>query len=90
MHGDGFIENGWVGRQVGVGEVVLEVTSPSPRCVIPTLGQEDLEQDRDILRTIARHNRVDVGGTGLYACLGAYASVVRGGEVAVGDVVQVL
>ena len=88
LQGDGFIENDWVGRQLSAGEAVLDVTAPSPRCVMTTLVQEDLEQDRDILRTLARHNRVDVAGTGLYACLGVYGSVAKGGRVSVGDVVR--
>lgn len=89
IEGDGFVENDWVGRRLQIGEVVLEVTAPTPRCVMTTLAQEDLAQDRDVLRTVAKANRQDVAGTGLYACLGAYASVIEGGRVARADAVEI-
>jgi len=90
VDGMGFIENEWVGRQMRVGQVVLSIAAPIPRCVMTTLPQEDLSADREILRTVARHNRVDVGGSGMFACLGAYAAIFEPGHVAVGDNVEVL
>jgi uncharacterized protein YcbX len=90
VEGTGFIENEWVGRQLRVGEVVFSVAAPIPRCVMTTLPQEDLSADREILRTVARHNRVDVAGTGVFACLGAYAGILDAGRVAVGDEIEVL
>jgi hypothetical protein len=88
---EGFVENGWVGQtmQIGAG-VRLRVTNPTPRCVVPTLPQADLEQDIDVLRTVARHNRPSVpalDGARL-PCLGVYASVERGGVIRVGDAVR--
>ena len=83
--GEGFLENDWIGRRLTVGGAVLEILAPTPRCVMTTLAQEDLPADRDILRTVAAHNRADVPGTGRFACLGVYASVVTPGPVAVGD-----
>jgi hypothetical protein len=83
--GESFLENGWEGRRLALGEVVLEVIGPTPRCVMTTLAQQDLPADRDILRTLARHNRIDFKGAGRFACLGVYASVVQAGRVAVGD-----
>lgn len=90
VEGTGFIENEWVGRQLRIGQVVLSIAAPIPRCVMTTLPQEDLGADREILRTVARHNRVDVAGSGLFACLGAYAGIVEPGHLAVGDNVEVL
>ncbi len=90
VEGTGFIENEWIGRQLSVGEVVFSVVAPIPRCVMTTLPQEDLSADRGILRTVARYNRVDVAGTGIFACLGAYALVLKPGRVAVGDEIEVL
>jgi hypothetical protein len=55
-----------------------------------TLPQGSVTRDREILRAISRHNRIDVGGTGRYACLGAYASVVKAGELAAGDLVDLI
>lgn len=92
----GFVENGWIGRTVAVGdEVRLAVTDPCGRCVMTTLPQEDLPADAAVLRTVARHNRVvggeDRGADGVYpASVGVYARVVRGGRVRRGDPVQVI
>jgi uncharacterized protein YcbX len=83
--GDGFAEQDWVGRTLTIGEVQLSVMAPTPRCVMVTLAQQDLPPDPTVLRTLAKHNRVDVGGTGVFACLGAYAAVTRTGTVRVGD-----
>lgn len=85
--GDGFPEQDWVGRRLTIGDVEVDVSAPTPRCVMVTLPQQDLPSDEGVLRTLARHNRVDVLGSGRYACLGAYASVVRPGRVATGDTV---
>jgi uncharacterized protein YcbX len=90
VDGEGIVEQGWLGRRVAVGDVVLEVTFPSPRCVMTTLPQGDLPRDREILRTVARENRQEFAGLGRWACLGVYATVVEPGEVAVGDTVELL
>lgn len=45
-------------------------------------------EDRDTLRTIARNNRKEIPGHGTWACAGVYAGVTAGGEVAVGDRVE--
>ena len=37
---------------------------------------------------LAKHNRLDVLGTGLYACLGVYASVTKGGRLEAGSAVE--
>ena len=86
--GDGFAEQGWVGRRLMIGDVEVEVSAPTPRCVMVTLPQQGLPSDGEVLSTLARHNRVDVLGTGSFACLGAYASVLRPGRVATGDPVS--
>jgi hypothetical protein len=52
-----------------------------------TLAQDGLPADRDVLRTLARHNRQELLGS-TWTCLGAYASVVEGGRVSVGDTVR--
>ena len=83
--GDGFVEQDWVGKSLRIGDVELSITAPTPRCVMVTLAQQDLPGDAQVLPTLAKHNRVDVLGTGLYACLGVYASVVRSGRVTTGN-----
>lgn len=84
--GEGFVENEWAGRQLTVGEAVLEVMAPTPRCVMTTLAQQELPVDRGVLQTVAANNRVEITGVGRFSCLGAYASVVTPGVVAPGDV----
>jgi hypothetical protein len=80
----GFLENDWVGRELGIGTTVrLNVALPDPRCVMTTLAQDDLPKDTDILRTLARHNRVRVGDAGQFPCAGVYAVVAAPGTMRV-------
>ncbi len=81
----GFVENGWVGRVVGLGGARVEVTMATMRCVMTTLAQQGLPRDRDTLRTIAAHNQVEIPGMGSWACAGVYGNVDAPGTVAVGD-----
>jgi uncharacterized protein len=85
----GFVENDWVGREMSLGDAVrVSYTFQTMRCVMTTLAQEDLPEDRDTLRTVAKHNRVDIEKkevAGRWACAGVYADVTAGGELAVGD-----
>jgi uncharacterized protein YcbX len=84
--GGGFIENQWVGRQLSIGDAVqLHIAMPDPRCVMTTLAQGGLPKDSSILKTLAQHNRLDVGGGALFPCAGAYAVPVAVGVVHVGD-----
>lgn len=83
--GEHFLENSWTGRRVEIGDVVLEVIVPTARCVMVTLSQAELLADRELLRTLGRHNRVALPSIGRFACFGAYASVIQTGSVAVGD-----
>ena len=88
----GFVENGWVGREVAIGdEVRLRISDPTPRCSVPTLAQADLEKDPQILRTIVAHNSLPVPilDDEVLPCVGVYAFVVRGGTVKRGDAVRV-
>jgi uncharacterized protein YcbX len=87
-HGDGFVENGWPGQTLTIGEVSLGVLFPVPRCVMTTLSQGDLPADREVLRALSAHNAVDLGA-GIYPCLGVYADVESGGEICIGDPVRV-
>lgn len=83
--GSGFVENDWVGRVLEIGDVRLAVALPDPRCVMPSLAQPGLPRDGEVLRTLAKHNRLDVGGGGLYPCAGVYAVSESGGTVRQGD-----
>ena len=82
----GFAEDGWVGRTLHVGDVVLRVGLPSPRCAVPGLAQPGaLPVDPAVLPAIAAAHRIPVGDLGTYASLGVYARVEQAGTVAVGD-----
>lgn len=82
---DGFVENGWLGRTLELGDTVrVTVFIPDPRCVMTTLAQDDLPHDNDILRTLAQHNRLDVGD-GLRPCAGVYTVVEATGTAERGD-----
>jgi uncharacterized protein YcbX len=87
--GDGFVENDWPGREMTLGDGVrVSYTFQTMRCIMTTLAQQDLPEDRDVLRTVARHNRVDIEKpevAGRWACAGVYADVTAGGELSVGD-----
>jgi uncharacterized protein len=85
---DDFVENGWADRQVQLGSAVLRFGAASPRCVMTTLAQPGLPDDKSVLQTLATHNRRDFGGFGNFACLGVYAEVVEPGTVTVGDFVD--
>jgi len=85
----GFVENDWVGRTLAIGdEVRLRVLLPCPRCVRPTLAQDDLPKDPGVLRTVAQHNQVPVGEFGLMGCAGVYCDVLSTGVIRCGDAVR--
>ena len=86
--GDGsFPENAWVGRNLVIGNATLRVTSPTPRCVVPALGQGDLPADPGLLRATADRNSVPVPAPGgsVLPCLGVYARIIEPGTIAIGD-----
>jgi uncharacterized protein YcbX len=72
---EGFVEQDWLGRRVAVGDVVLEVVQPMPRCVMVTQAQRDLPPDDGLL-----HRVTDVAGMDF----GVLAEVVTPGRIAVG------
>jgi uncharacterized protein YcbX len=87
----GFLENGWVNRDLGVGATArLHVAMPDPRCVMTTLAQGDLPRDTEILRTLVQHNRIQVGSAGQFPCAGIYAVVAAGGTLRTGDPVELI
>jgi uncharacterized protein YcbX len=75
---EGFVENGWVGRSLVLGDVVLRVDGPCPRCVMTTLSQGSLPKDPGVLRAVVQENEGNVG---------VYATVVKSGRVRRGDAV---
>lgn len=83
---EGFVENAWVGVNVRLGaDAVVNVMMPTMRCVMTTLSQGDLAEDRGVLRAAVANNRVEIAGLGHWACVGAYAGVVAPGDISAGD-----
>ena len=82
----GFVENRWPGSEASIGGVGVRYSFATMRCVMTTLAQGDLPNDPDTLRTIARHNRIEIPQIGgRWACAGVYSDVLTEGEIAVGD-----
>ncbi|MGD9995588.1 MAG: MOSC domain-containing protein [Ilumatobacteraceae bacterium] len=77
---DGHPELGWAGRTLHIGDAVVQVGAPCPRCVMVTREVDaQLPADRAILRHIVRDLDQNVG---------AYATVVQPGTIAEGDPVR--
>jgi uncharacterized protein len=86
----GFVENDWVGRSIAIGdEVQLGVALPDPRCCMPSVEQEDLPRDPNVLKALAQHNRIDVAGA-LYPCVGVYAVAEATGTIRQNDRVSLI
>ena len=86
----GFVENGWVARSLAIGDdAQVMVVMPDPRCVMPTLAQEDLPRDNEVMRTLVRHNRLDAGGS-MSPCAGVYAAVTSAGTLRTRDNVEIV
>ncbi len=85
----GFAENDWPGQEMRLGDDVrVAFTFQTMRCVMTTLAQPDLPEDRNILRTVAKNNRTMIEKpeiAGKWACAGVYGDVTAGGTVTVGD-----
>jgi uncharacterized protein len=83
---NGFTEEAWLGHALEIGDdVKLGVAIPDPRCVMTTVAQEGLDRDPQVLKALARHNRLDVAGGGLYPCAGVYTIVAAPGPIRAGD-----
>jgi len=83
---DPFAENGWTGATLRFGNVLTaSVLIPTMRCIMTTLAQRELPRDVNVLRTLTRHNRVEIPGLGTWSCVGVYAAVGSPGPVRLGD-----
>jgi uncharacterized protein YcbX len=85
-----FVENGWIGKTVAIGdEVCLRISDPTPRCSVPTLAQKGIPKDPRVLRAIVEHNRIPVSllDNEMLPCAGVYGFIVRGGTVRRGDAI---
>lgn len=81
-------EDTWHDRRLRVGEAIIRVVGPIPRCVVTTQGPETGERDWNTLAQIARYRPRIAGDGGLP--FGVYARVEAPGGAAVGDDVELL
>ncbi len=57
-----FVEDGWVGSKMFIGDrVCLSIDTSCPRCVVTTIAQLGLPTDLNILRTTTKHNKTIAG-----------------------------
>jgi uncharacterized protein YcbX len=84
---DAHEEDRWVGGRVRLGEAVVEVVRPNPRCVVITRDPGTGEPDFDALSAIKAYRGLREGRK---IDFGVYADVVRAGRVRVGDSVAVV
>lgn len=79
---EGHPEFSWKGRTATIGTAIVEFLDPCPRCVMPTRRiNEDIPEDRAILRHIVRDLNQNVG---------IYAKITHPGVMSVGDEVNFL
>ncbi len=84
----GFVENAWSGKTLTIGDAVIPVGDPAPRCVMTTVAQDGLPREPGVLQAIAEHNRLS-NELGTFACLGVYATVAQPGTIRVGDEITI-
>ena len=51
---DAWAEEGWSGREVAVGEAVLHIEAPVPRCAVTTRDPDSGRRDAPVLRALAQ------------------------------------
>jgi uncharacterized protein YcbX len=75
-------EDTWEGRRLALGDAVVRVGGPIPRCVVTTLSPETGARDLDTLRAIKDYRGLSAERT---IDFGVYAEVQEPGRVRVGD-----
>lgn len=72
----GLVEQSWVGKQLKLGNLAISCSSSAPRCGAVTRAQDELKDDKSILRSIVRQADQN---------LGIYGSIAGSGRLQVGD-----
>jgi uncharacterized protein YcbX len=84
-------EDGWVKRQLRIGEACVRIRGDVGRCAITTQNPETGVPDFDTLRTIGAYRPAGTNENGnKHLPFGVYGEVVEPGKVAVGDAVVVV
>jgi hypothetical protein len=79
---DAWAEHAWIGQGVAVGEVVLRVVAPVPRCVVTTRNPESGATDARILHALVRLRGKD------HITFGVWCEILSPGRIQVGDAVM--
>jgi Uncharacterized Fe-S protein len=80
-------EDSWVDGRVALGESILVITGPIPRCAMTTHDPDTGTRDLDTLRAITEYRGLS-GGKNLM--FGVWGAVARPGRIRLGDEVTVL
>ncbi|MBU8906312.1 MOSC domain-containing protein [Desertibacillus haloalkaliphilus] len=77
-----FIEEEWIGRRIKIGtEVEVEFVGHCKRCMIITVNPDSAEKDSSLHQTVIKERNNNFG---------VYASVIKTGDIHVGDDVHLL
>lgn len=71
-----FIEEQWRDQFLEIGDTIIKLTLPCPRCVMTTIAFQDLKKAPQIMRTLVQEN---------HHKLGIYGEVVKPGKIQIGD-----
>ena len=78
---DAWAEHGWGGQEVSIGEAILRVIAPVPRCVVTTRNPESGATDARVLHALARlRGKNDI-------TFGVWCDIIRPGRIHIGDLV---
>ena len=78
-----FEEDTWAGRRIRLGDAVVKVGDPMPRCVVTTLNPDTAKKDFPTLDILAGYRK-----RGTELLFGMYGDVEVAGDVRVGDAVE--
>ena len=82
-------EDGWHGQAIEIGEAVVRVGGPVPRCAATSRDPDRGARDLPAVRMIRSYRGVQVNEFGRGVNFGVYAEVVAEGVVRVGDALSV-
>ena len=78
---DAWAEHGWGGQKVAIGEAILRVIAPVPRCVVTTRNPDSGATDVRVLHALARlRGKNDI-------TFGVWCDIIRPGRIHIGDLV---
>lgn len=83
------VEDGWRGQLAGIGQALVRVRGPVPRCAATTRDPGSGARNLPTVRMIKSYRGVQVTESGRGVHFGVYAEVIREGIVRVGDALTV-